>query len=264
MNRRLPPPGGSGRSYNINHNLIRQVQQRSEPGGEDAPDPKATEYHYHQHFSAAPAAVTAEPPRKSSAGKIAAIVIGCIFVLLILIGIGSAENASEEAGVDGDVSAQAMSEPSPNYTEHRNGVYYYPSAISENAKADGIALAAAIGFRYLGVNADGEHVLAPMDSPGVEATCADPCRVIHTNMGEALTFTPNSVIGAAFIDAINGFLQEHPGSVSAGPASYWETDAAAAAADAAAAAADAAGVVAEAALADVNAAAAEAEAASMW
>ena len=101
-----------------------------------------------------------------------------------------------------------QTEPAPMYAEHRKGVYYYSTGISENAKADGKAAAEVLGFRYRGQNADGEFVIAAADSSGITATCSNPCKVIHASTGEAVAYTPESVIGAVFTDAINGFLEE--------------------------------------------------------
>lgn len=101
-----------------------------------------------------------------------------------------------------------QTEPVPMYAEHRKGVYYYSTGISENAKADGKAAAEVLGFRYRGENDDGEFVIAAADSSGITATCSNPCKVIHVSTGEAVAYAPESVIGAVFTDAINGFLEE--------------------------------------------------------
>lgn len=98
--------------------------------------------------------------------------------------------------------------PTPNFAEFRKGIYYYTSAVSENDKADGKAAGEVLGFRYLGKNEDGEFELAHADFPDLKATCADPCKIIHSTTGSATEYTPNSVIGAAFEDAMNGFLEE--------------------------------------------------------
>jgi len=91
--------------------------------------------------------------------------------------------------------------------EERDGVYWYVSDVSENQRKAGRSAGDAMGFRYLGKNEDGEMRLAAADPPYVTAVCADPCRIIHFSDGTNLAFEPTSVIGAAFQDAMNGFLE---------------------------------------------------------
>jgi hypothetical protein len=62
-------------------------------------------------------------------------------------------------------------------------------------------------YRYLGEH-DGVFEL---QVEGESATCANPCQVITLHTGafhvERVAFDPDSLIGAAFIDAFNGQLK---------------------------------------------------------
>ena len=131
-------------------------------------------------------------------------------VALGLAGCGKAPPApvASEA-VDSLPSEEASSAPTPNYAEHRKGVYYYIAAVSENDQKDGHSAGKALGFKYLGKNAEGDYVLGVVDDSGkvlAKATCADPCRVIH-DFGQTYEYNPKSVIGSAFQDAMNGLLE---------------------------------------------------------
>ena len=126
---------------------------------------------------------------------------------LALAGCGESPTGSATAEPDATPTAEAPTPP--NYVEHRKGVYYYVAAVSENDQKDGHGAGKAIGFKYLGKNADGEYTLVAVSENGAaigKATCADPCKIIH-DQGETFEYNPQSVIGSAFEDAINGRLE---------------------------------------------------------
>lgn len=134
-------------------------------------------------------------------------------VFLAVFALTACDNKSPTSGdkeiaADKNAAGEASPEPpTPNYVEHRKGIYYYASEVSENDKKNGKAAGEVHGFRYLGKNADGEMVLAVADVPSVKFTCTDPCRVIHQSTGQDYSFEPTSVIGGVFADAMNGLLE---------------------------------------------------------
>lgn len=100
--------------------------------------------------------------------------------------------------------------PDHNYDEKRGWTYYYVAAISEEDRKKGRAAGAVVAFQYLGLNDDGRHVLANMNPNGTvnhEASCASPCRIIDLSYGGNMAYTSQSIIGAAFEDAIRGKLK---------------------------------------------------------
>lgn len=100
--------------------------------------------------------------------------------------------------------------PDHNYDEKRGWTYYYVAAISEEDRKKGRAAGAVVAFQYLGLNDDGRHVLANMNSNGTvnhEASCASPCRIIDLSYGGNMAYSSESIIGAAFEDAIRGKLK---------------------------------------------------------
>ena len=120
----------------------------------------------------------------------------------------SPTSSETEVAADENAAGEASPEPpTPNYVEHRKGIYYYAEAVSENDQKNGKAAGDVHGFRYLGKNADGEMTLSVANYPSVKFTCADPCKVIHGTTGQNVEFSPNSVIGGAFTDAMNGLLE---------------------------------------------------------
>lgn len=107
-------------------------------------------------------------------------------------------------------SEAAPALPDHNYDEKRGWTYYYVAAISEEDRKKGRAAGAVVAFQYLGLNDDGRHVLANMNSNGSvnhEASCASPCRIIDLSYGGNMAYSPESIIGAAFEDAIRGKLK---------------------------------------------------------
>jgi len=96
------------------------------------------------------------------------------------------------------------------FDEEDHGTYYYIADISEENRKKGKAVGDVIGFRYLGKNDQGEHVLLQVTddgSPIGKAYCTDPCKIIRTG-SRRMGFSADSIIGAAFEDAINGHLKE--------------------------------------------------------
>lgn len=113
-----------------------------------------------------------------------------------------------------------VEKPLPNYAEMENGVYYYIVAVSDEDRKKGVAAGEVIGYRYLGLNDKQQHTLQSISRNGslsMKAYCADPCAIIKYENGERISFSPSSVIGGAFQDAINGHLapyKEQPKSVT--------------------------------------------------
>lgn len=101
------------------------------------------------------------------------------------------------------------SPPDHNYDERRGWNYYYVAAISDEERKNGRAAGGVAVYQYLGLNDDGQHVLANMNpngSVGFTATCSSPCRIIDHSFGGNIAYSPESIIGAAFQDAMRGKL----------------------------------------------------------
>ncbi len=99
--------------------------------------------------------------------------------------------------------------PDHNYDERRGWSYYYVAAISDEERKNGRAAGGVAVYQYLGLNDDGQHVLANMNpngSVGFTATCSSPCRIIDHSFGGNIAYSPESIIGAAFQDAMRGKL----------------------------------------------------------
>lgn len=98
--------------------------------------------------------------------------------------------------------------PPPLFDLEENGTYFYVAAVSEEDKKKGKAAGEVLGFRYLGTNAKGEHVVVQIfedGSLGDKAYCADPCKIIKDGR-RRVGFNINSIIGAVFHDAMSGNL----------------------------------------------------------
>jgi hypothetical protein len=108
------------------------------------------------------------------------------------------------------------SQPAPNYDERDGDTYLYASAVSEEDQKKGKAVGSVLLFRYLGVR-DGIHNLASVDNSGrvlARYQCSTPCRIIKRDLAgetDRIPYSPASVIGAVFEDAINGNLKEAAG-----------------------------------------------------
>ena len=147
------------------------------------------------------------PPTMGVSMRVPAVLV-CFFAIA-LAGCGASPSSEGPHPSELQSASDEVATPSPNYTEVKKGVYYYTTGISENDQKDGRAAGGVVGFRYKGKNADGDFVVKMID--GGLATCSDPCKIIHLDDGEAIAFNPNSVIGGAFEDAINGFLKQKGG-----------------------------------------------------
>lgn len=89
--------------------------------------------------------------------------------------------------------------------------YHCISDVSEEDKKQGKALGSVSTYRFLGVQ-NGKYVLANVDSKGnilLRNSCTKPCVIITDGNGEKLPFSPDSVIGAAFEDALAGRMKEY-------------------------------------------------------
>lgn len=129
---------------------------------------------------------------------------------------GSDALANDLAGLQGSqptpsatLPAAPPPQPTHNYEEVQGETYYYVAALSDADREAGKAAPQVLGFRYLGQNPRGEHIIVRvLDSgyPASHAYCSNPCRIIRYENGSRVAFTTNSIIGAAFDDAINGRL----------------------------------------------------------
>lgn len=113
-----------------------------------------------------------------------------------------------------------LAEPSPaipppipvrshNYDEKQGDTYFYIAAVSEDDRRRGRAVGDVHAYQYLGRNQDGEHVLAGLNNYGgvdFRARCKPNCKIIDTSYGAKIAYSPQSIIGSAFEDAISGEL----------------------------------------------------------
>lgn len=99
----------------------------------------------------------------------------------------------------------------PNFDESEEGVYYYSVAVSETDKKDGKSAPDVVAFRYLGKNEKGEHIIGTIQMTTGQVIfkdyCKDPCKIIRGKDGKRIGYNPESIIGAAFQDAIAGHLK---------------------------------------------------------
>jgi hypothetical protein len=129
-----------------------------------------------------------------------------------------------EAAADNldSMANKAMAEsPTPNlslprYESREGNSYLYVAAVSEEERKRGKSAGDVVIFQYLGMR-DGVHRLASLDDAGARialSECASPCKVIKRTMRsgavDRLGFNPESIIGSAFLDAINGHLKAVP------------------------------------------------------
>lgn len=134
--------------------------------------------------------------------------------LVMVLAMGGCDASERAPGAAQAITSEAsptasLAPPPPRYDEEDGGVYYYVSAVSEEDQKKGKAVGAPLGFRYLGKNDKGEHVLASLANDGTtlfKSYCSDPCKVIRRG-NERIGFVSESIIGAAFEDAINGHLK---------------------------------------------------------
>lgn len=100
----------------------------------------------------------------------------------------------------------------PHFDEQEGETYFYASAVSEEDKKKGKAVGSVVNFRYLG-EIGGVHKIASVDDTGralLRYECSTPCKIIKRTFHgqtERIPYDPQSVIGAAFEDALNGSLR---------------------------------------------------------
>lgn len=143
--------------------------------------------------------------------------------LILCLAIGACEDANPPPGPAPpayrvEVSPEPTLHPTPtpqpspahNYDERDGVLYSYVAAISEEDRKSGKAAGDVINFAYLGEE-NGVHVLVqvrPNGSIASRSTCRKPCRVITRDDGSQVGYNENSIIGAAFADALAGRLQQ--------------------------------------------------------
>ena len=103
--------------------------------------------------------------------------------------------------------------PEPNWVEKDGDIYRYTSEPSEDDKKAGKITGDVVSFRYLGEK-DGVYTLGSLDDDDqilARVQCATPCKIIVRNYQGVKTrtpFNPDSVGGAAFVDAFNGLMKQ--------------------------------------------------------
>jgi hypothetical protein len=114
-----------------------------------------------------------------------------------------------------DTSATDTAIPGPNYAEEENGTYSYIAAVSEEDQKRGRAAGNVLRYVFRGVSR-GVYRISLVDDYGrpiSDSECTKPCAVIKTYGGGTVVrrgFTPESLIGAAFQDALNGYMKVTP------------------------------------------------------
>lgn len=119
-----------------------------------------------------------------------------------------ASAASPANGEDSAPIVATEARRSHNYSERNGIIYSYVAALSEEDRRLGRAAGNVISFAYLG-KAGGRHSLAQVLPNGNiinRSYCNEPCRVINYDGGQQVGFNEQSIIGAAFADAIAGHL----------------------------------------------------------
>lgn len=100
--------------------------------------------------------------------------------------------------------------PKPYYIYAEKGVYYYEAALTRPQREAGLIANEAVGYRYFGKNADGEHVVATVDRFGRASEyfyCKKPCRVVRSNNGDRLVLNGRMLLWSVFNDAFRGLLK---------------------------------------------------------
>lgn len=149
---------------------------------------------------------------------------------IMLASCGRSETASPPAAAatDDKMPTSALPAPAPmhNFVEEERGTYYYVAAVSEEDQKKGKATGDVVGYRYLGKNDKGQHVLVSVADNGrviTKAYCSEPCAIIRYGDGQRIAYNPGSIIGAAFQDAINGSLKATLGKSASDQAIYPRT-----------------------------------------
>lgn len=110
-------------------------------------------------------------------------------------------------------AAEAPVVPTHNYEFAEGRTYGYFSAVSEEDREKGKAVGEVFLYRYNGFM-DGKHRLTAVNEAGQMLSwseCSDPCKAIrHYANGrvEMIPYSPRSIIGAAFEDAVEGRLKK--------------------------------------------------------
>jgi len=142
----------------------------------------------------------------------------------------TAENLVVENASGGDPFADAVNSSAPSavpahrYQYKEGDLYGYLGAVSEDQKKAGVATPSVVMFRYAGYWGGENHLDLVSDQGNVveSAECTVPCVAIRRTFADGsvdrVGYTPDSVIGSAFLDAMNGQLERSPavGSVNNG------------------------------------------------
>lgn len=113
-----------------------------------------------------------------------------------------------------DIAPPAL--PDQHYDFREGDLYGYLGAVSEEQSKKGVATPSVVMFRYTGFWGDAHHLQWIGDNGAVleSAECNVPCVAIKVRYAngslERLGYNPNSIIGGAFEDAINGRLERAP------------------------------------------------------
>jgi predicted small lipoprotein YifL len=124
-------------------------------------------------------------------------------VLIAIAGCGQRPAAN-----DTEYTTVSPDEQRPNYREVDGDEYLYAKAISEDEKASGQTAPKILGLRYLGTK-DG---VIRLKSDNITFSCKIECDIITVTsplgIKDRFSFSTESVIGSAFLDAKNGFMEE--------------------------------------------------------
>ena len=109
------------------------------------------------------------------------------------------------AGANSDVPYVPPA-PTHNYNHKEGTTYHYVGAVSEEQQKKGQASGDVYSVQY-GGKKDGAHVLI---TPSARYSCEVPCKIIKGSYGARIAYSESSLIGAAFQDAMRGFLKPVP------------------------------------------------------
>ena len=138
--------------------------------------------------------------------------IAACFVLLSSCGQSETTPSPTIASTEAEppTAPQVAAVPAPNFVQEENGTYFYVTAVSEEDHKKGKAVGDVVGFRYIGKNNKAQHVLVSVSDSGQvisKSYCSEPCAIIKHSDGTRVPYDPNSIIGAAFQDAMNGLMK---------------------------------------------------------
>jgi hypothetical protein len=115
--------------------------------------------------------------------------------------------------------------PTHNYDDKEGATYHYVGAVSEEQQKKGQASGDVYSVQY-GGKEDGAHILI---TPSGRYSCEVPCKIIKGSNGARIAYSETSLIGAAFQDAMRGFLKPVPKAPKpkpivqeAAPAETWD------------------------------------------